>query len=273
MPAFQVVSFSRHANQHWQSLSSYVFTSAEAIAPLSAQELPKAATALPLGFAMTEAGIMPVALQGLSPNKNLWVAVDGRWVGGYIPARYRGHPFQLVATDGGQQVLCVDEDSGLLVEADSGFGAPFFTAEGQPSPAVKEVLNFLKMLADDRVLTLKLCALLQSHQLLIPWALKVYEEEPTDRDLNGILRIDEARLQQLSGEALQELAASGALLMAYCQLLSMQHLSVLEQLAKAHAQMAAAAQAAAQQATLMPKSDLDLAFLNQSDTISFAGLE
>ena len=60
--------------------------------------------------------------------------------------------------------------------------------------------------------------------------------------------------------------------MAYMQLLSMQHLDKLAELAKAHEQHE---QAQAQTAAALPvnsKGELDLEFLNQTDTLSFSGL-
>ena len=57
--------------------------------------------------------------------------------------------------------------------------------------------------------------------------------------------------------------------MAYCQLLSMQHLQTLGQLAQAHDQ------AKAQAANKLPTNasgELDLEFLNSSGTISFGQL-
>lgn len=80
--------------------------------------------------------------------------------------------------------------------------------------------------------------------------------------LQGLFRIDEAAFNALPLEALDALRAAGALPVIYCQLLSMQHLPVLGQLAQIRA---------AQNAPL-PQSgdgDLDLEFLNESGTIKF----
>ena len=57
------------------------------------------------------------------------VAPDGRWLGGYVPACFRRHPFRLVPKQGTDQtVLCVDTDSGLVVEGDAA-GEDFFDRE------------------------------------------------------------------------------------------------------------------------------------------------
>ncbi|MBP7780187.1 MAG: hypothetical protein KA045_01460, partial [Burkholderiaceae bacterium] len=73
----------------------------------------------------------------------------------------------------------------------------------------------------------------------------------------------------LSAEALLEVRNAGGLLIAYCQLLSMQHLSILGQLAEAHAK---AEQAAAEAANnIAHNGELNMEFLNKNETLSFSG--
>ena len=51
------------------------------------------------------------------PEHNLFVGPDGHWLGGYVPASLRSYPFRVLGSEGsGQLALCVDEDSGLVVE-------------------------------------------------------------------------------------------------------------------------------------------------------------
>jgi len=90
-----------------------------------------------------------------------------------------------------------------------------------------------------------------------------------EQQIAGLFRTDEAALNQLPGEALLEVRQAGALPLAYCQLLSMQHLPLLGGLIEAHAKAAAQALVAQR---IAPDGNLDLEFLNQNGTISFAGL-
>ena len=62
---------------------------------------------------------------------------------------------------------------------------------------------------------------------------------------------------------------AGALVLAYCQLLSMQHLPLLGELAKAHAQAEYAAAEAARK--IETNGELNLEFLNSSDSLNFGG--
>lgn len=230
--------------------------------PLVAQELPKAVMHLPVGFVRAGEEIVPVAVLGVQPGRNLFVAADGRWLGGYVPAAYRGYPFVLANADDGRQVLCVDEASGLLNET---AGEAFFAGDGSPSQSLAAVLNFLTQVASNRQATQRMCALLQTHGVVQPWPIKV-QAEGGEQSVVGLFRIDEMALNALSPEGLAALRDAGALSLAYCQLLSMHHLTQLGRLAQVHAHLAQ--KAAAQK----PAAELDLEFLNQSGTISFGGL-
>lgn len=259
MPNLQVVSVSRHAQQRWKRYTNYAFAAGDALCPLVAQELPKVLMSLPIGFIKVGDGFLPAAMMGLQPGKNLLVAPDGRWLTGYIPAAYRGYPFSLAKTAEGQRVLCIDEDSGLLSESE---GEPFFDAEGKPVQAISEVLSFLSQVQTNREATERACALLQAHGLIRSWPIKL-RGDTGEQELTGLYCIDESALKALPAEALAALRDADALSLAYCQLLSMQHITQLGPLADAHAR---AAQKGAAQAA---NAELDLEFLNRSETISF----
>lgn len=269
MPTYQALTPATFAALRWQRPHSFRFAASDALAPLVAQELPKACLHLPTAFIAQDDAFVPVAVQGVQPGHNLWVAPDGRWLGHYTPAAYRGYPFALASTEGHseQVVLCVDTDSGLVGE---GLPEAFFDDAGQPSPAIREVLNFLQQVHAHRALTQRLCAAVQAEGLIQPWPITVQGGGGT-QTLQGLYRIDEARFNALGAEALHRLHQAGALALVYCQLLSMQHLQALGALAQAHVQ--AKAQAAARTALpTTPTGDLDLEFLNRSHTLRFGGL-
>lgn len=258
MAQLTVISRELHAGKRWKRYTSYSFAAAEAVAPLVAQELPRACLALPVGFVKGDQGFQLVAVQGLQPGKNLWVAPDGRWLAPYVPASYRGFPFVLAATEDGQRVLCIREDSGLLSDTE---GEAFFDDEGKPAKAVQDVLNFLGQVAENAQATARLCALLDEHGLIQPWEIKI-KGELGEQAVEGLYRVDEAALNSLEAEAFEAVRKGGALPMVYCQLLSMQHLPKLGQLASQHA---------AAQAILEPETgELDLEFLNDDGHIRFS---
>lgn len=261
MPNFQAVSKNTHTDKRWKRYDNYIFAAQDAVTPLVVQELARALMHLPIGFIKQQNDFVPVAVLGLQAGQNLFVSPDGRWIGAYTPAAYRGYPFQLATTSDGQTVLVVDEDSGLVNDTE---GERFFDEAGDPAKPVKDVLDFLSQVQNNRALTQRICAVLAEHQLIQPWPITL-QSEGAERKVEGLYRIDERMMNALSPEAFEAIRQAGALSVAYCQLLSMQHLQTLGKLAEAHAS------AKAQNGTLLtnPNGELDLEFLNNSGTISF----
>ena len=274
----QVVSRARHTSKRWLRPPNYGFAAADAVAPLVVLELPQAMLSLPIAFLPEDAGFSIVALVSLQPGKNLFVSSDGRWLGGYVPAAYRAYPFLLLASADGQELLCVDESSGLVVDAAvTQTGEPFFTVEtpasvggdkplAQVAPVLSEVLGMLSHVAKNRVTTKSLCAVLQKYELIQAWPITLAVGGQEQR-VEGLYRIDEERLGQLSASDLLAVRDAGGLALAYCQLLSMQHVASLGLLANTHAE--AEKKAAAASAVPVKGKDLDLSFLEGSETLKF----
>ena len=132
MPTYQAITRSQFDPLRWKPFDSYRFAATDAIAPLVAQELTKACLSLPIAFIRAQDQFSTAAVQGLQAGQNLFVARDGRWIGPYIPATYRGYPFALAQADNDQLVLCVDTDSELIGEQHE---QPFFSDTGEPTAA------------------------------------------------------------------------------------------------------------------------------------------
>jgi hypothetical protein len=263
MSTLQTISKTTHSGKRWKRSGSYQFSAGDAVAPLVAQELPRAMNHLPIGFVRHDDEFVPVAVLGLQPGQNLFVSPDGRWTGGYTPAAYRSYPFRLAESADGQHVLVIDADSGLVSDTgtDTTHRETFFDDTGNPAKAVKDILEFLSAVQADRLATQGLCRVLAKHQLIQPWPITI-QWGAGERKVEGLYRIDEAAMNALPAEAFEDLRKTGALLMVYCQLLSMQHLPSLGRLAEAR------------NTTRQPGPDaqggeLNLEFLNTSEKISF----
>ena len=265
MRNFQAITFERHGNLRWQRPPNYAFAAHETVVPLVASELPKAIMSLPIAFIEQAAGYAPAAVLSLLPDNDLFVGKNGHWAGDYIPSAFRAYPVRLLNTDDGQQALCNDEGNGRV--GDGPEGETFFADDGQPTQALLDILNFLTQSEQSRLATAAACAVLQKHSLICPWPITL-KGRTNDHQIAGLFRIDEAALNLLPEEAMLEVRDAGALPIAYCQLLSMQHLPLLGQLIDAHAK-AEQAQSVQQ---LAPGGDLDLEFFNKGGTISFAGV-
>ena len=221
------ISPDRHAGKCWLPSPSYAFAAGEALVPLVGAELSKAALSMPVAFTEHRDGLIPVAVMGLEPGRNLCVLPDGRWAVRYVPAAVRGYPFALGRTPaGGEPVLCIDEASGLVGEV----GEPLFDDQRRPSPALARVIEFMGEVERNRVATLAACAALARHGVIVPWNLKVRQGDG-EKAVGGLHRIDEERLNRLPDAAFLELRAAGALAIAYAHLLSLGQTALLGHIA------------------------------------------
>jgi len=249
------------ASKSWQRNPNFLLSAKDAVCPLSASEIPRAMMAMPLAFLCTDGEYSIQAVQGLEPGTNFFLNADGQWLGNYIPAAYRGYPFVLASNEAeeSQLVLCIDKDSGLLCEDDS--AEPFFDEGGELSPTVKELVEFLSSVRAGRQASASICKSLLKHELFRPWELQFELEDGTKR-IEGLFCIDEAALNALPDEAYAELRLCGAIPVIYCQLLSMQRISILTQIAQAKSS-----------ANLAPKAnELNLDGVNMDGNISFDNL-
>jgi hypothetical protein len=233
-----VVTREHHAGKKWQRFTGYGFASTTALAPVVGVELARAALAMPLAFFQEAGRYVLVAMLSLTPNRNMLVAPDGRWLGGYIPACLRSYPFALLPQQGTDQtVLCVDTDSGLVVDG-SATGEDFIGPDGNLSPALKQALDFLMGWERSRKATDVAVSTLAEAGVIQPWTIKLKTEQGEQPAPVGLYRADEVTLNALTDEAFLKLRkASGALPIAYAQMLSVGQLGMFEHLAKLQAQL------------------------------------
>lgn len=250
----QPVTMDRHRGKGWIRPTDYRFAAGAQTAQIAAAELSHCCRTFPLAFIEHGGKRVLVALLGLLPGRNLFVAPDGRWVGGYIPAIVRGYPFQLAGTDDRQLVLCIDEGSGLVTDAAAGGKAvPFFGEDGKPHAETQKIFEGLRLTHQGIAAVDRAVAALAGQELLEPWPLKV-ADDGAGKTLNGLGRISEKKLNALDGEQLVRLREAGALAIAYAQLLSMGNVDTLGRLAQMHSR-AKAAQPVVSQAGLLPGDD------------------
>ncbi len=251
MSTYVPLSTKFHAAKRWKRPTSYGFAQKDVTAPIASAEFPQAVGAFPIAFVVHEEMVSPVVLLGFEQGSNLFVDNAGHWLGVYTPLVLRAYPFKLARAENNQVVLCIDHDAGLITDTE---GEQFFDAEGNPSAAVKSVLDLLNHLQAGQAATAIACATLAKHGLLKPWALP-FKSPSGPVKLGGIFQVDEQALNQLADAEFLELRRTGALPMAYCQLLSMMRVSELERLAEARVRTLS--QSASPRADLPPISFAD----------------
>jgi SapC len=222
-----------HQQKFWQRYTSYGFAAKEHLAPLVGAEIAKAIQAMPVGFIKQEERFILVGLMSPVPGQNMFVSSQGQWLGTYIPSALRGYPFRLARVEGREElILCINEASGLISDQ---AGESFFDDQGQPAPAIKEIMGFWQQIESGRAGTDLAVAALADAGLMTQWPLKVKQGEE-EKAVDGLYTLDEAKLNSLDEDAFLQLRKAQALPLAYAQLLSMGNMDIFQRLSTIHAQ-------------------------------------
>src|SRR5690554_3528922 len=228
----------KHLHAGWKPASRMMFASSDMTVPVLLEELPHLIAAVPLIFSRVNERYELHALLSPEPGRNLFVSPDGRWLTGYIPAHYRAHPFRSVPhPETGKMTLCVEQDSGQMVDDALAAGAtPFFNSDGTPSEALARVLEILQAMERGRLMTQAAVDALAEEGLLVPFKLKVQagDSEQTQREVSGLYTLDEKALRALKGDALERLRDVNALPLAYAQLMAQHRIQGFNKLYELH---------------------------------------
>lgn len=167
-----------------------------------------------------------LVLLGVETARNAYVNDKGQWLGRYRPAYIRAYPFGVIPTpdtsqtaDGTRQyTIIIDPDAPQLQARE---GEAFFDADGKPTDLVEKVQKVMMSLERDRLRTAQLVAQLEEAELLVERHIQV---KGSDTAITGFRVIDAEALSKLSGDALMRLRDTGALMLAYAQIFSLDNL-------------------------------------------------
>ena len=236
MPSYVAINPVEHKGKSWRGPSNFLFSTDRSVLFPGLNELTRLALIVTLAFIREGERVRMVAVLGLEPNTNLYLTPEGAWALPYVPAALQAYPFALGPAPSGDLILCVDQGSGLVY--DNTNAHPFFSFDGVLDPAVKKLMDLLVLYEQQRIncdlLSKQLCAA----GVLMPWNITL-STPLGERVVEGLYTIDEAKFLGLESEAFLALRASGALTMAYCQMLSTHHMDGLIQKAAARAKLEA----------------------------------
>lgn len=220
------VSKERHANWSVQAGEDFAFSKNVNAVPIVAAEIAAASDEYPIVFVETQPGPLPCVLVGLRDNENLCVDEDGHWIGRYIPAFIKRYPFVFSETkEQGTFTVCIDEAyPGFNT---TGAGNRLFDDEGEATPYLQKMLEFLKQIQVQTRASKEFSAKLAELDLLAPMQAKFRFRDGQDAQLRGFLAVDKNKLTALPDDRLGELTRSNALEAIYLHLHSLHHLGRL----------------------------------------------
>ena len=215
----------KHASLRYEPNLGYSFAAGQTLVPILASEAAVAAREYVLLFDRDRPLLS--ALLAVEEGQNAYVNDRGQWFARYLPAYVRIYPFGLIVTPGTQPdadgrsnyTLIADVEAAQL--RDPG-GTPLFDVDGRPTAVVGKVQEVLKTLEYDSQRTSYLADQLAQAGVLAERSIVV---KGRDLGLTGFRVVDRQALGQLAPDALAKLRDTGALALAYAQLMSLANLS------------------------------------------------
>jgi hypothetical protein len=188
------------------------------VIPALMQEFATASSHLPIVFLPGSQAPVAVFLVGLRTGQSALVDSSGHWRGEYVPAYLRRYPFMFGEVAGGEPIVCIDGQYKPPVE---GEGERIFSGTGEDLPILVERVRLMNeyygasKANETFVKTLNELALLRS--------ISVDAKFPTGESVSmqGLLMVDEEKLNTLPDEVFLRLRKEGLLPAIYAHLLSL----------------------------------------------------
>lgn len=172
-------------------------------------------------------GFQPVALFGLEEGQNLFLT-DAGWDAPVVPMALQREPFMIGRAADDTMQLHIDLDSPRIVRADQGdVGTALFMPHGGFSEYLDHVVQLMESLHGHAQQLPVFIEALKAHQLLEPFVLDLETLHGEQGRLTGLFTVNEERLADLPGAALEALAREGHLLPIYMQMASLAQLPML----------------------------------------------
>jgi hypothetical protein len=208
---------------------NFDFAARTNIIPLLINETSQAVRYYPLVFVPgpKDEPLVFAAMVGVGDGLNRFVESDKQWrPNTYIPAYVRQYPFLAVNTpDGKDTVLAIDTSAEWTQVKGP---VPFYGADGKPTERLEQTLAFSREFQLYAKRTTAMVQALQDAGVLEEGTLNLLPQGITKaRSFSGFLIVSETKLNALSDENVLKLHKSGAMGLAYAQLLSLSNLNTL----------------------------------------------
>lgn len=222
---YRPLSVATHGSLRWVPAQDFRFAASLLTVEATVSELAAAALHFPIFFTKgsDQSDFRLVFVVGLSDQENLFVNFSGQWVVPHIPLVLRTWPFSIKRLDGQQGYVVVADEACVPAESAMDNALPFFDDSGALSVEARRVVEFCQQVERLRLVTTALTAELATAGLLQEWPL-VVELDSRPTHIDGLWHVSEQALDRLDSEVFLKLRASGALKLAFCQMISIQNM-------------------------------------------------
>ncbi len=162
-----------------------------------------------------------VAMLGMEQGQNVFIDGD-KWQAPHVPMNILRYPFD-VRPDGEKLGLYIDENSDFITED----GKPLFTEAGEATELLKNRQQFLADLANSEMMTQRFVKKLTELDLLDPFHIRLTYADGKQRNVTGMMSINEKKLLELPDEQVLELHKAGFLGAMYAVMMSLGQLNRL----------------------------------------------
>jgi hypothetical protein len=222
---------SSEAHRDWSvAVESYQFASSIISVPLVSSEILSAAQEFPIVFSKVGEDYIPLAIMGLREGENLLIDDKGIMTTRYIPGFFRRYPFMVGAGKDNNMLVGIDVESSAIVK-DGSKGHKLFTEQGEQTPFLKEVIEFVRDYQHRSDMANFFCRRLEELDLLESMTanVNVGGEGGTNISLKGFHVVNREKFKALSDENVLDLFKKEGLELIYAHLMSLANLNTLTQ--------------------------------------------
>ena len=230
----KIIPISKELHRDWCyiGLPHYLHTQNDAIAPVVMAEISRLIVTNPIIF-LDQDQLGLFSLQGLVPGRNLMIDKSGKWLGNYVPARYRSLPFILATDTGGKigddKLLCFISDLNCVAKEFKENSTKIFSDKAELSEDMSRVMKFLQSIDQNEQLTKKALLSIKNADILEDWTISLKLSDG-EKKFSGLKKINIEKLKSLPGKILEDLNKTGALDICFASHFSLTNIEKLRNL-------------------------------------------
>lgn len=227
----------QHRKLKFKPFTSVKFAAEANLIPVAGQEFINVALNYPILFVQEsfpngEKHFVPLALTGITQNKNDFVNADGQWASGtYLPAFVRRYPYVLGVQNAEQTkpteegyAVCADLECSNFNEKE---GYELFNDKGEPSEYLEGQIGFLNMFNAELIRTKDFCSEIEKLGVFEEQPLSIQAPEGQTVSLQNFWIINPEKFANISAKELEKLNKDGTLGWVFFHLASLNNLPLL----------------------------------------------